>query len=279
MGGVWFPATTNRLELPLDLHSSAAESSTAEGRGPLLWQARFEPSVARKLVSSSNPKGTVTNSDLELAAAVVQHDIAAQAFDVRERTIASGSDNTPTVAWQTKKSTTTASAPAYLLQLQALHQRFHQYYSSAFLIPGKLNAMANDCSQLWHLTDAKLLTHFDLVYPQSASWRLARPKPELLSSVTSALHRRRPELALFLREPTPMTGPGSSGPTSATISWSTHGSATPPSILSCSYKPLPNATEQAKLRPADGLSSLGQWNAPYVLWVRPLRAWGGLTLA
>jgi hypothetical protein len=133
MGGVWFPTTTNLLERPR--FGSADASST---QGPLLWTARLDPEIVKKLISFFNPRGTVTNSDLELAADLVQHDMAAQAFDIQERTISSGSDNKPTIAWQTKGSTTTTSAPAYLLRLQALHQRFHRYHSSAFFVPGKL---------------------------------------------------------------------------------------------------------------------------------------------
>jgi hypothetical protein len=275
MGGVWFPASTSLAERPVT--GSAAESSTANSTGPLLWRAKFDADITRDLVSYQNQTDTITNSDLELAASLVQHDIAAHGFDIRERTIASGSDNTPTVAWQSKGSTTTVSAPAYLLRLQALHQRFHRYHSSAFYVPGKLNAMADDCSRLWHLTDAEILSHFDFHYPQTASWRLVHPPPAMLSSVTSALRRQRPEPESFLREPPPMTIPGRSGPTFATISSSTLGSldtATP----SFSYKSLPNATEQASLPPVAGLSSLARRKAPSVRWDRPLQAWGPTTL-
>jgi hypothetical protein len=130
MGGVWFPASNNLLEQPSA--DSAAEQLPA--KGPILWwRARFDDDITKDLVSFANPTGAVTNSDLELAASLVQHDIAAHAFDIRERTIASGSDNNPTVAWQRKGSTTTTSAPAYLLRVQALHQRFHRYYSSSFM--------------------------------------------------------------------------------------------------------------------------------------------------
>jgi hypothetical protein len=272
MGGVWFPASRNLLERPV---GSAAKPSTSTG--PILWRARFDPRITADLVSFSNPTGQVTNSDLELAASIVQHDIAANCFDIRERTISSGSDNTPTVSWQTKGSTTTTSAPAYLLRLQSLHQRFHRYYSSSFFIPGTLNAMADDCSRLWHLSDAELLSHFDSHYPQTACWRLAIPRPAMLSSTTCALRKQRPAPASFLHEPSPTTVPGSSGPLFATVSSSTRGSPILPT-QSFSYKCLPNAIEQASLRPASCLSSLAQWSKPYVPWVRPLRAWGPLTL-
>jgi hypothetical protein len=125
-------------------------------------------SPMKNLVTQKNPTGRVTDSDLELAAGVVQNNIAAQHFDVCERSIASGSNNTPTIAWQSKGLTTTTTAPAYLLRMQAIHQCFHRYQTTSFFIPGKLNSMANNCSCLWHLTDSQLLAHFDSVYPQAA---------------------------------------------------------------------------------------------------------------
>ena len=273
MGGVWFPASTAVQTRNPD--SSAAKSSAVPT--PILWRARFPQELVRDLISDQNKTGQVTNSDFELAAGLVQHDVAAHAFDIREKTIATGSDNTPTIAWQTKGSTTTTSAPAYLLRLQALHQRYHRYQTSSFFVPGRLNAMADDCSRLWHLTDTELLSHFNSKYPQTASWRLAHPRPGMLSSVTSALRRRRPEPELYLREPNPTTGLGSSGPNSVKTWPSIPGSLTT-STPSFSFKCLPNAIEQAHLPPAVDLSSLAQWKAPSVPWVRPLRAWGPQTL-
>jgi hypothetical protein len=103
MGGVWFPATSSLATRPPA--DSTAESSVA--RGPILWRARYPNEIAKNLVSFKNPKGTTTNSDLELAAGLIQVDIAAHNYDICEHTITSGSDNTPTVSWQTKGSTTT----------------------------------------------------------------------------------------------------------------------------------------------------------------------------
>jgi hypothetical protein len=122
----------------------------------ILWRSRYNDDTSRKLVSLENPSGTITNSDLELAASMVQHDVSAHQFDVRKHTIASGSDNTPTVSWQGKGSTSTTGAPAYLMCLQSLHQRFHRYLSTSFFIPNKINAMADDCLRLWHLSDSEL---------------------------------------------------------------------------------------------------------------------------
>jgi hypothetical protein len=246
-------------------------------RGPILWRATFPKEISKNLVSFKNPKGRITNSDLELAAGVIQNDVAAHNFDICERTIASGSDNTPTLSWQAKGSTTTTSAPAYLLRIQAIHQRYHRYHSSSFFIPGKLNAMADDCSRLWQYTDPQLLAHFNSHYPQAASWRIVHPRQEMLSSVISALHKKRPEPASFLQEPAQTTTPGRSGQSFAKTLPSTPGLVTT-STPSYSYKSLPNATEQGRLPPAATLSDLAQWRAPSVPWVRPLRAWGPQTL-
>jgi hypothetical protein len=42
---------------------------------PLLWRSKFDERVPSQLVTFTNPGGTITNNDLELAASVVQHDV------------------------------------------------------------------------------------------------------------------------------------------------------------------------------------------------------------
>lgn len=44
-----------------------------ETHAPILWHEPFPPSVQVTLVSWDNPKGTVTNSNLELLAASIAH--------------------------------------------------------------------------------------------------------------------------------------------------------------------------------------------------------------
>jgi hypothetical protein len=286
MGGVWFPASAqlqsrqpspsaaNEKRVATDISSPLASSTD---KGPILWRARFEPDIVKDLVSFSNPSGQVTNSDLELAATIVQHDIAAHHYDVRERTISSGSDNTPAVAWQRKGSTTTSSAPAYLLRLQTLHQRFHRYFSSIFYIPGVVNVMADDASRLFELSDTQLLTHFNTAYPQMNSWRLVHPTNAMLSSVTYALRRKRVEPASLLQEPTPTTKLGSSGPASAGTSTLIPGSLTW-GTRSCSSKSLGSGIVPDTSHPVRNLSGLAQWKEPCVQWGRLSPAWGPQTL-
>jgi len=189
MGGVAFPSSSSLLHRVRP--AAQAASANTPPYGPVLWRHPFPSHITKDLVSFKNPGGSITNSDLELAATVVQHDVIAHAYDIRERTISTGHDNTPAVHWQRKGSASTTSAPAYLLRLQALHQRYHRYLPQHFYLPGPANSMADDASRLNQLTDAQLLAHFDRLYPQPQRWQMLRPRPEMISSTLSALRRQR----------------------------------------------------------------------------------------
>jgi hypothetical protein len=52
------------------------------------------------LVGFANIKGTITNTNLELAASVATRDVLVQATDVCEATIHNVSENLSTVWWQ-----------------------------------------------------------------------------------------------------------------------------------------------------------------------------------
>ena len=59
--------------------------------------------------------GGSINSDLELADSLLQKEVAAQCFDVRERTILSKTDNLNTLFWSRKETVTTSVVPDHLL--------------------------------------------------------------------------------------------------------------------------------------------------------------------
>jgi hypothetical protein len=272
MGGVGFVASSS-LRIRDTTPTSPLTPFT-----PILWRAPFPPAVTAKLVSFKNPQGSITNSDLELAATIAHHDVLAQHFDIRECTISTGCDNTPAVSWQRKGSTTTTNAPAHLLRLQALHQRFHRYLPHIFYLPGPINKMADDASRLFRLSDDELLTHFNLHYPQTVSWRMLHPSNEMLSSLTSALHRTRPEPASFLRAPLPKIVAGPYGKTSVLNSVLIPSFRTL-TTQSSSSKYLDRDTDPALLPPVVNLSSLAQWKTPSAQWVRRSPAWGPQTHA
>jgi hypothetical protein len=60
---------------------------------PLLWRSPFPAYVQHWMVSFSNPGGDINNNELELSSSMVQHDVLAQLFDVREAIINNSSDN------------------------------------------------------------------------------------------------------------------------------------------------------------------------------------------
>ena len=176
MGGVWFPPgapAPNSIQPPF----------AGRLQSPCLWRFPFPQQIQSELVSFANPSGSITNSDLELAGSVVHDDILATNAKVTRLTTCALNDNTPTVAWRQKGSTTTTGPAAYLLQISALNQRHHRYKPETFHIPGTANAMADDCSRRWDLTDAELLTHFNQTYPQSTSWKMLHLRPGMSSAL------------------------------------------------------------------------------------------------
>jgi hypothetical protein len=119
IGGVWFPASPRLQSRPMNT-SPGSDSEThvktiscsplpSVDKRPVLSRARFPEDIVMDLHSFSNLSRQVTDLDLELAAMITQHDIAVNHWDMRERTILSGSDKTLAVAWQWKGSTTTTS--------------------------------------------------------------------------------------------------------------------------------------------------------------------------
>ena len=260
MGGVIF--------LPSANHASPYHS--------ILWREPFPVAIQRELQSDRNPTGSVTNSDLELAGTIAQHDVLAHVADVREHTLLNLHDNTPAVFWQRKGSTTTSGPAAYLLRLQAVHQRFHRYVPRHDYIPGPANAMADDCSRLWKLSDAELLTHFNSFYPQAASWQLCRLRRPMNSALISALSRKRSAPASFLAVPQPPITIGRSGwslplPLASTPVSNTLQTRSPSSRF------LQLDTAMVALPPATTPFALAQWKTPSVASARCSPAWGPVT--
>ena len=279
-GGVWFPKptavarqtfTTRLTSLPSG--EPQVTSSIQDVAAPIVWRARFPPDVVKSLVSFKNPHGTVTNSDLELAGSILHHEAAVQCFDVRERTTKSSTDNTPTLFWQRKGSTTTTTAPAYLLRVQAIHRRFHSYASLHDFLAGDQNSMADDASRLLHLSDLQFLTYFNYHYPQHQSWQMWTPTPSMLSTMITALRRKRSRPESFLLAPAPPIPIGTSGPLSASLSLSTPCSPASSIPLSFSKSSL-NAIAPVKLPPAANLCDLEQWKMPYGALAKRSRVWG-----
>ena len=178
---------------------------------PTLWQQPFPPDITTSLATYKIPHGMISKSDLELAGHITQSNVLASIANIDSTTMASYTDNTPALYWTKKGSTSTSVPAAYLLQLQALHQRHYSYHSTTTYIAGTASVIADDCSQLWHLADEQLLTHLDSHYSQSQLWQQCTLQPEMTSALLSALQRKHQLLESFLLQLQKQKHDGSSG--------------------------------------------------------------------
>ena len=282
-GGVWLPEPTAiPRRQPLLVSSAPPGASGLLQRAlpdlpvPVVWRTTFPPSVTSRLVSWSNPTGDINNSELELLGAYLHDDVAAQCWDVRERTLRSATDNLATLSWYRNGSVTTTSPTATILRQHAMHQRYHRYLTLKDFVPGALNNMADDASRLASLTDAQFLTYFNATYPQVSPWHLYHLSPTMLSSAISALRRQRSPLELFLREPPPPRHSGTFGKSSALPS---------PLILPFSKCRIPYRTSRSSRTATDMASSVhpgalsadAPWKVPYAALGKRLRVWGPRT--
>ena len=240
---------------------------------PTLWRKPFLNSVQSKLVSSTNRKGTINNSDLELCGNIAHHDVVTQSDDILERTISTLLDNIVNVYWLQKGSTTTIEPPANLLRLQAHHQRFHRYLSLHDYTPGPANNMADICSRAWHLTDLQLLSYFDLHFPQKEHWRLCHLSDQVNTALISALSSSPSEMVSVINMPsqripigkfrTPIVKNLDSTPLSRPIT-----------IPSPTLQSLHKDINPKRLLPRKNLSQLTTFLTSYVPSVRHFPAWG-----
>jgi hypothetical protein len=256
MGGVWFVGTS-----------------------AFLWRTEFPPAIRRALVTSANRGGSISISDLELAGTIAHKSVLAHHYPLAERTIWLAGDNQASLAWATKGSATASTARAYLLRLNALHQRRHRYVALHDYIPGPANVMADDASRRWDLNDLELLSHFSSQYPQNTSWTLLTLPATMSSSLTGALCRKRCAPASLRIANTQLPMPGPSGSGSATPWASGPTSVTSLVTLSQSSNYLPTSTATVALHPAVARSELVQWKTPCVMWRRRLPGWGPRILA
>jgi hypothetical protein len=255
MGGVWF---------------------TRE-HAPLLWRARFPPQVVNNLVTWDNPTGIFTNSDFEHLGVLSHLDVIAQHHDIRDATLSVLNDNVTALSRSRKGSVTSTGAAAYLLSMGSLHQRHYRYLALFDHIHGPANVMADDASRLWHLSDNALLAHFELHYPQTQPWQLCQLRPEMLSSLTLALHKKRPDPQKYLVAPLPKTTHGLCGETFAWNTMSTPYWKRSP-IPSRTFKSSDSDIVMEDLPKMATPSKLAQWKTPCVRSARRWPAWGPRTI-
>jgi hypothetical protein len=259
MGGVWF-------------------DNTDCNRASVVWRFPFPQSLQDDLVSHSNPNGRITNSDLELAGTLAQQAVLQSQHPLQGQTTHTFCDNTPSVAWRNKGSTTTTKSAAYLLSWAALHQRQHGYQVTTQYLEGPKNQMADDASRLWNMSDAALLTHFNRHYPQISSWRIC-PLPQPTSSaLISTLTPEKWQRESSHPVPAVPAPTGESGLNSVSPSSLTRDSPNSRILSPSSWSSL-DESKTAASRPAATRSALAQLRTPYVRWARRFPHWATKTPA
>jgi hypothetical protein len=246
LGGFWIPSRFGSLPTPI------------------AFRMPFPYHIQQRLVSATNPKGTITNSDLELAAIITGATTVSSITPTYHPLLLCASDNTPAVAWTTKGSTSSTGLNAHLLRWLAHVCRTSHFDLRVIATPGTSNTIADFCSRSFHLSDQDFLTDLNARFPIHPSWQLVHPTNTTTSDVTSALLCKMSPWASVPPAPMPPTPPGPSGVPFVPTSTSTPCYPTSPTPSSSSNYSLID-TELAKLLPAKLQFAAERWETPFVI--------------
>ncbi len=173
-GGVWFSGTSTVPET--------------------VWRLQWPLDITAAVISESKPTGALTNSDLEMAAVVLQLNVLEPLVpSMHHNSMQIHSNNTPSVAWLTKMATKTANSDAAHRLVRGLTLRKRMLHSA----PVSITHVAGSDNNLADIAlraitqlddDHAFLTHFDNLFPlQERFWQRASPPPAQLSNVISTL--------------------------------------------------------------------------------------------
>lgn len=260
-GGVWFPAD----------HLVPREGFKND---PVVWRLKWPQYITDRLVTSENPNGTISNSDLELAGGLLHLEALSQSFDIRERTVLSKTDNLNTLFWQRKGSATTEKVPAHLLRLFGIHQRFHRYVPRHDYLAGPSNPIADALSRDFELSWRELFASLDDYLPANTSCQVWTPTESVVSAVIAALLQKRQQPQALLIAPPEPTPYCHQVATQATLQWPSTPYAKPSSTRYTSYKKSTTEFKLADLTQRAIPSSLDRLKVPYGAIRRRRPIWG-----
>ena len=165
---------------------------------PTVFRVQWTKDITDNIVSFNNPKGTITNSDVEMAGLLLLWlAIEGVCTDLTDAHVALFSDNSPTVSWVDRLASRKSKVATQLLRALALRLQITRSSPLTSLhIPGEQNAITDIPSRSfgstpkWFCnTDEDLLTLFNTTFPlpKQASWSVYRIAPALVTRVISAL--------------------------------------------------------------------------------------------
>jgi hypothetical protein len=177
---------------------------------PVVWRLLFPCNVFDEVVSFDNPRGRLTNLDLELAAEVLGVGvILAKAPVITHEPLGMLCDNTPTVSW-IKKMASKSSTPTAGRLLRGLAFMLYCHCAgclTTIYVPGPQNIMAYIASRPSKaltffrtttpvLSDHDFLLLFNVSFPLSdqQAWDLAQVAHWLKSNVFETLRGKQLDL-------------------------------------------------------------------------------------
>jgi hypothetical protein len=190
------------------------------GAKPAVWRLEWPAEVVQLY-----RQGKLTNSDLEMAAVLLQYLVAERLRPLRHCHTAIWSDNTPTVSWSTKMADkATTPVAGQLLRALAMRQRTHgAALPSVTHYAGSQNLLADTASRSFTkfhhgfargrpaISDDEFLTSFNDVFSlssftQMSSWQIVQPTDEMSSKVISTLLGTRLPMQQWTTTPELHTG-------------------------------------------------------------------------
>ena len=152
-GGVWIPGS--------------------KAMAPVVWRVEWPDDIVARLVTQDNPDGDITNSDLEMAAEVLGWLVLESCVSTRHAHVGVCSDNSPTVAWQTKGASKRSDVANRLLRVLAVRMRVNR---ASPLVTRHLAGDRNHLGDIpsrsfgykaaWHFeNDLDFLTFFNKTFP------------------------------------------------------------------------------------------------------------------
>ncbi len=165
---------------------------------PIVFHFQWPPDITADVISKSNPTGTITNSDLELAGLVILWIMIENVCtDLAEKQVALFSNNSSSVGWVQRKAIHSSLVAEQLIQILALRFNIQHICPITTLhICGDQNSMTNILSSLfgskqkWHFQlEEELLTFFNVNFPlpNHNLWTICQPTSAIATRVISIL--------------------------------------------------------------------------------------------
>jgi hypothetical protein len=230
---------TNTRELvPGELDYTGTLDASGEGAGgvwlpgerrlkPTVWRVKWPQEIRDRLVTDRNPDGDITNSDLEMLGALLGWIVLEAITCVRMAHVGMCSDNSPTVAWQTRGASKQSDVANRLLRILAIRMRVKR--ASPLVtkhLAGERNHLGDMPSRSfgynakWHCErDIEFLALFNQTFPLPAqnSWTGFQIDPRVSRKCISELLTGGSPMEEWRQLPTLGSEYGQSGRPSARI--------------------------------------------------------------